>query len=294
MTIKLPFVTLDVFTTTRYLGNPLAVVTLPSPDALSHDQLQKIAAEFNLSETVFIHPPSPENSTVRRVQIFTTEAELPLAGHPLIGTATYLLKVLGEDVTQFETKGGPVPLHINKVTGNVKAQIPQAFIVHEGYNFKSKLNDIDNPVVHLLPGMNFILVELPSLEALAKAGDEGNGSLTEKCFNPELYIGKDKKGGLIGTKYFTANGKDESGRQKYRTRMISFIEDAGTGSACSALACWLAKRDGDGERKYLFEQGVEMGRRNEIYVDVDVQGGKIQKVVLSGAAVLVQEGTIEV
>lgn len=270
------------------------MVTLPSTDALSQDQLQKIAAEFNLSETVFVHPPSSEDSTVRRVQIFTVEAELPLAGHPLIGTATYLLKILGQNVTQFATEGGPVPLHIDDGTGNVKAQIPQAFVVHEGYTFKSKLNDIDNPVVHLLPGMNFILVELPSLEALAKAGDEGNGSLTEKCFNPELYIGEDKKGGLIGTKYFTATGKDERGRQKYRTRMISFIEDAGTGSACSALACWLAQRDGDGEGTYLFEQGVEMGRKNEIYVDVDVRGGEIREVILSGAAVLIQEGTIQV
>ena len=294
MAVKLPFVTLDVFTTTRYLGNPLAVVTLPSSDALDHDQLQKIAAEFNLSETVFIHPPSSPNSTTRRVQIFTTEAELPLAGHPLIGTATYLLKILKENVTQFDTKGGPVPLHIDEVNGNVKAQIPQAFVIHKDYTFKSKLNDIDNPVVHLLPGMNFILVELPSIEVLGKAGEEGNGSLTEKCFSPELYIGADNKGGLIGTKYFTSTGKDESGRQKYRTRMISFIEDAGTGSACSALACWLAKRSGDGEWKYLFEQGVEMGRKNDISVDVNVKGGEIEKVVLSGAAVLVQEGTIQV
>lgn len=287
--------TVDVFTKTRYLGNPLGVITLPSSDALSQEQLQLIAREFNLSEVVFVHPASSSSSTSRKIQIFTSHNELPLAGHPLIGTATYLLQTLGlKNVTEFDTKGGKVPLSIDETTGFVKAVIPQAFSIHNGYTFKSALNDIANPAVHLLPGMNFILVKLPDLEALGKAGDDGNGSLTAKCLSPELYLGEDRKGGLIGTKYFVPLGEDSTGRERYRTRMITFLEDSGTGSACSALACWLALQGADGKRKFLFEQGVEMGRKNEIFVDVDIKGGKITQLVLSGGAVVVMEGSLKI
>lgn len=90
MASQLEFVTLDVFTTTPFKGNPLGVVHLPPPTAsapaLSQAQKQAIAREFNLSETVFVHDVSPgseeESSNTRRIDIFMTDKELPFAGHP--------------------------------------------------------------------------------------------------------------------------------------------------------------------------------------------------------------------
>ena len=85
------FYTLDVFTTTRFQGNPLAVIT--DGDGLSQDQMQAIAREMNLSETVFVQKPTDDRA-LARLRIFTTKEELKLAGHPVIGT-WFLLAELG-------------------------------------------------------------------------------------------------------------------------------------------------------------------------------------------------------
>src|SRR5882724_12023676 len=85
------FYTLDVFTTTRFEGNPLAVFT--DGDGLSDNAMQAIAREMNLSETVFVQKPTEDNA-LARLRIFTTREELKLAGHPVIGT-WFLLAELG-------------------------------------------------------------------------------------------------------------------------------------------------------------------------------------------------------
>ncbi len=85
------FHTLDVFTTKRFQGNPLAVIT--DGDGLSNDEMQAIACEMNLSETVFVQKPTDDRA-LARLRIFTTKGELKLAGHPVIGT-WFLLAELG-------------------------------------------------------------------------------------------------------------------------------------------------------------------------------------------------------
>src|ERR1700686_1929 len=85
------FHTLDVFTTNRFEGNPLAVVT--DGDGLSNDMMQAIACEMNLSETVFVQKPTDDRA-LARLRIFTTKEELPFAGHPVVGT-WFLLAELG-------------------------------------------------------------------------------------------------------------------------------------------------------------------------------------------------------
>src|SRR5256885_11916797 len=81
----------DVFTAIRFGGNPLAV--LPHADGLSAGQMQRIAREFNFSESTFVFPP--EAGHTRRVRIFTPTAEIPFAGHPNVGTA-FALATAGE------------------------------------------------------------------------------------------------------------------------------------------------------------------------------------------------------
>ena len=112
---KYKFYTCDVFTDTRFGGNPLAV--LPDATGLSTAEMQLIAREFNFSESTFVFP---SKSHTRQVRIFTPSVELPFAGHPNIGTAFTLASIgeLGnfgsETEIIFDEKAGPVPITIRR------------------------------------------------------------------------------------------------------------------------------------------------------------------------------------
>jgi len=185
---------------------------------------------------------------------------------------------------------------VDPETKNVKAEIPQNFHIHN-VTFKSELNGKENPTTSIVKGMSFIFVKLNTLEDLIKAGEVKN--LHANTFDPSP-LDEGWKIGLIGTMYFVPQGTDEFGRKRYRTRMFAHREDPGTGSASSALGCYLAGLEGNekgkGPFKVVFEQGVEMGRRNEIAVDVTrgENGEGVEKVVLSGEAVTVMEGSLEI
>jgi trans-2,3-dihydro-3-hydroxyanthranilate isomerase len=108
------FVTLDVFTEEPYAGNPLAVVL--DAEGLDGPAMQRIAREFNLSETAFVFPP--EAGHTRKVRIFTPAGELPFAGHPNVGTAFVLAatgalgELRGSLTVEFEEAAGVVPVAI--------------------------------------------------------------------------------------------------------------------------------------------------------------------------------------
>ncbi|CZT13338.1 related to phenazine biosynthesis protein phzC [Rhynchosporium agropyri] len=293
--MQLSYTTLDVFTSTRYTGNPVAIIRILADQSLRQEQKQAIASEFNLSEIVFLHlPASGTISSSRRIDIFTHQAEVPFAGHPTIGTSHYLLQATSQDVRTVITKAGEIAIEKDTQTGEVKAEIPFEFHIHER-TFTSSLNGIENPVASIVNGMSFIYVLLPDLDSLALAKENLNGD----TYNSSL-LDEGWRDGLVGTMYLVSQGADEFGRKMYRTRMFGSREDPGTGSASSGLACWLAgqeeKEKGSGPFKYLFTQGVEMGRRNVIGVEVTraADGEGIKKVVLSGTAVTVMEGTLEV
>src|SRR5690349_24562954 len=105
------FVTLDVFTTRRFAGNPLAVVL--DPDGLDTAAMQTIAREFNLSETVFVFPPA-DKANRAKLRIFTPARELPFAGHPTVGTAVLLGRIDGGGQRTFamEEQVGLVPCRV--------------------------------------------------------------------------------------------------------------------------------------------------------------------------------------
>src|SRR5207253_10213877 len=119
--MRVSFVTVDVFTTTRFAGNPLGVVL--NAEGLSSAQMQAIAAEFNLAETTFVLPPKDPAHTAE-VRIFTPRHEMPFAGHPNVGTAFALAregvchgrKITGDRLV-FEEKAGLVPLDLTREQG---------------------------------------------------------------------------------------------------------------------------------------------------------------------------------
>jgi PhzF family phenazine biosynthesis protein len=295
--MKLSFTTLDAFTSTRYAGNPVAVVQVPAEDkdSLTQTQKQAIAKEFNLSEIVFLHlPPQGTTNDEINIDIFTSAAEVPFAGHPTVGTAHFLLQTLSQPTTAIITKAGRIPISVDPDTKFVRVEVPHDFHIH-GVTYTSELTSKPAATVSIVNGMSFIFVTLPDLPTLASA----DKNLSGNTYDPSaLDVGW--QNGLIGTMYLVSQGIDSLGQHTYRTRMIASREDPGTGSASSGLGCWLALQEdrgkGKGPFKFSFTQGVEMGKKNEIGVEVtrNEEGTGIEKVVLSGAVVKVMEGNLEV
>ena len=121
------FTTLDVFTNTRFAGNPLAVVL--DPDGLDTAAMQTIAREFNLSETVFVFPPADRGNRAE-LRIFTPARELPFAGHPTVGTAVLLglMDEAGESAFSLEEQIGLVPCRVGSFApgrGRASFDIPR-------------------------------------------------------------------------------------------------------------------------------------------------------------------------
>lgn len=311
--MQLPFTTVDVFTTTPYIGNPLAIVRVPRTlrTTLTEAQKQKVAREFNLSETTFLHEPSPEaDSGTVDFDIFTPLSRLAFAGHPTIGTALYAAMNPGAypGIRQLKMRAGLIPFEFNEERGRVSVQVPHAFRVHEKrlpHPFPGKETSGGRshtvPLVSIVRGMAFNLVLMRDVEAL---GLPNKGLLpVEECYLAEhLDQGSGWDVGYTGTFYYTELGPDPKDRdvKALRTRSIGTREDPGTGSASCALCCYLAivtrKEGGPRKQKFHLTQGVEMGRRCDIYIDIMTteDGEGIETVELSGTAVKVMEGTLQI
>src|ERR1700682_4828552 len=136
--MRLQFQTVDVFTSDRFAGNPLAVVL--NAEELSTGQMQAIAAEFNLAETTFVRPPKDAAHTAE-VRIFTPRSEMPFAGHPNVGTAFVLAragesygKAISSDHLTFEEIAGIVHIELlkeNGVTVGARLAAPQPVSIGE-------------------------------------------------------------------------------------------------------------------------------------------------------------------
>ncbi|KAM7191761.1 hypothetical protein V8F33_008728 [Rhypophila sp. PSN 637] len=331
---KLSFVTLDVFTSTRYLGNPLAVVFVPSSlrSAITQEAKQRIAREFNLSETVFLHTPDDDQlgTHQRQIDIFTPDQELPFAGHPTIGSAYLVLHHLGlaGQVDSLLTRAGAINIK-TLADGRVKAQIPHAVHIHSqtlgdipfrpsrtgedkvrdallaglSNNPETREAEISAPVVSIVKGMTFVLVRLPTLAHLAEVS-------TSKTldFNsiPDFLDKGEWENSFISRYYYVVTDErvTEGGAKErdIQTRMIeTTFEDPATGSAACTLASYLAlqtARRGDGNLAFRFNitQGVDMGRKSDILVEATVEGAggesKIKDLFLGGTAVVVMEGSV--
>ncbi|KAH8832789.1 hypothetical protein DL96DRAFT_1458764 [Flagelloscypha sp. PMI_526] len=293
----LQFTTLDVFTSARYKGNPLAIVQVPETVSLSQEQKQSIAAEFNLSETVFLHTPgtSANNSDEPiQIDIFTTSAELPFAGHPTVGTSHFLLEKLDKDQIILKTKAGLIPA-VRGASGGARLSAPLDFAIHPNLafpNIRAMFPDVDfvqesqDPVVSPVKGLCFLLVEVASEAALAKLR-----TFSEK----ELVLPDGHAGEWQG--FFALYAFYVSGEGKLRTRMFfDGIEDPATGAAAITLGGYLGATRGMTDLEII--QGVEMGRKSEILVKVSLgeKGNngtfQVKKVELEGSAVQVMSGEL--
>jgi trans-2,3-dihydro-3-hydroxyanthranilate isomerase len=287
--------TLDVFTTTRFEGNPLAVFT--DGDSLSNDQMQAIAREMNLAETVFVQKPTDERA-LARLRIFTTQQELKLAGHPVIGT-WFLLAELGVVPAQEggvhvmqETGAGVLPVEIRFKDGRPQCvTMTQMEAEFRPIKFKKAAlakalglapKDFDPKLDPecVSTGIFNLMVPLRNRAAL--------GKIAMNMFELRKLLGKNATMAYC----FAQNGN-----WKILSRGMlpwEIYEDPATGSAAGSLGAYLVKH---GElmpgHTLSILQGEEMGRPSHIEVQVTRTGKKLVPRV-SGAAVRVFEGTISV
>ena len=302
MTRELPFVTLDVFAKEPFKGNPLAVVTIPrgTDPKPSQAEKQKIAREFNLSETVFVHENAQDaDAKQREIDIFLPTQEIPFAGHPTVGTAVSLLSL---GVTTLVTKAGPIAI-TQPTTGTVQAGIPHKTHLHGAHlrdipSFApGELSDVPEireaelnaPIFNIVDGMTFILIELPSLELLSKV------VLSPANWPHEKILDSGFKPGFIG-RYYYVRLAEEPGKFVIRSRMMEgSFEDPATGSAACCLSAFLSlnkSKDQTSTVTYEITQGVEMGRDSHILVEVSTKGSEIDTVSLAGTAMQIMRGYV--
>lgn len=294
------FHTADVFTRHQFGGNQLAV--FPDAKDLPAELMQRIAREFNFSETTFVLPPTDPKHT-RRVRIFTPGGELPFAGHPTIGTA-FVLASIGDipmtgDETRivFEEGVGPVPVTIRVADGVPGfAQLTVAKLPEFGppppdardlarclglEPSDVRTDDFSPEAVSC--GVPFLFVPLLDRRLVARA-------------RPRLDDFENVLSGYWTSKVFVFSDDPELPGSDFRARMfaptIGVPEDPATGSACVAFGGYLAKRDkrSDAKLRWVVEQGFEMGRPSMLHVEVDKRSGAITAARVGGNSVLVSRG----
>jgi trans-2,3-dihydro-3-hydroxyanthranilate isomerase len=287
------FYTLDVFTTTRFEGNPLAVFT--DGDGLSQNAMQAIAREMNLSETVFVQKPS-EDRALARLRIFTTQEELKLAGHPVIGT-WFLLAELGVVPAQEgsvrvlqQTGAGVLPVEIRFKDGR-----PQRVTMTQT---EARFKPLKIKKAALAKALGLSLKDLdPSLEPTCVSTGVFNlmVPLRSRAALGKIQMNMGDLRRLIGKHATMAYCFALNGNGKAFTRGMlpwGIYEDAATGSAAGSLGAFLVENGKLGAGHTLsIQQGIEMGRPSQIEVQVTQSGKKLIPRV-SGAAVRVFEGTI--
>lgn len=297
----LEFVTVDVFTDRQFGGNPLAVVL--NAEGLTTEQMQSIAAEFNLSETTFVLPPKDPANTAE-VRIFVPKAELPFAGHPNIGTAYALARAgsvygrpVAADVLNFEEKAGLVKLDMahdgDQIVGaNLTA--PQKFSLGDTFAPDAVaeacgLAEDDICCKRHVPsiascGTPFLLVEVASPEALARSGPSAAGS--GKLFGPGSNTG-------ILVYVRTPGGETDLCARMYAP-LKGIPEDPATGSANVALVGLCAHLDpkADLDLSVAIAQGVGMGRPSLMHASATKRNGNVQKTTIGGTCVAMMEGRL--
>ena len=276
------YIICDVFTDLPLTGNQLAV--FPDAGAIPARLLQALAGEVGFSETVFVYPPVGDETA--RIRIFTPAAELPFAGHPVLGTAVVLGAAQQLAEVRIGTGRGVVPVtidwHADRAPLGWMAQpIP---VVRELPDHRALLTALGVeasvlPVERYDNGVGHVYVGLADIRAVA-------------ALTPDMAAldraSREIPGGVVGVNCFAGAGR------RWKTRMFAPLEgfeDAATGSAAGPLALHLVRHGlvASGETIEI-SQGVEIGRPSQLRARVVVDGPEVHRVDVGGHAVIVGFG----
>jgi trans-2,3-dihydro-3-hydroxyanthranilate isomerase len=306
---RLHYHRVDVFTDRAFGGNPLAVFT--NGRGVATETMQAIAKEFNLSETTFVLPADDPRHDCR-VRIFTPGAELPMAGHPTVGTAfvlarEHLIPRDAEEVTViFEEGVGPVPVRVRYERGEPvyaeMTQPPPSFgprltdtaLVAEMLSLSADDLDPDLPAEVVSCGVPFLYVPVRSLDAARRARPRA-----------DLFERAARDGAPSEVFLFTREVEREGSTVHGRMFApgLGITEDPATGAASGPLGCYLVRHGlvaCDPYAEIVSEQGIEMGRPSFVHIRIERDAAKesppagITAVKVGGRSHYMGEGFIEV
>jgi trans-2,3-dihydro-3-hydroxyanthranilate isomerase len=300
---RLHYHLVDVFTDRAFGGNPLAVCT--NGRGLTTETMQAIAKEFNLSETTFVLPPD-DPAHDWRVRIFTPGAELPMAGHPTVGTSFVLARehLVRRDEREtnivLEEGVGPVPVRIEFRGGEPSfaemsqplpsfgPRVSDARAVAEMLSLDERDIDTELPLEVVSCGVPFLYVPLRSLDAARRARPRAD--LMERVARdgvpPQTFVFArevEHEGSTVHSRMFAPN--------------FGITEDPATGGASGPLGCYLVRHRlvaCDTSAEIVSEQGIEMGRPSFIWIRIERSGEKFTAVRVGGQCHFMGEGFIEV
>jgi len=298
---ELQYHLVDVFTDQQFGGNPLAVFT--DGQGVADGLMQAIAKELNLSETTFVLPPTdPANDC--RVRIFTPGGELPMAGHPTVGTAFVLARDGrtpvrdGEARFIFEEGVGPIPVTLAMRDGApdmiwMKQPAPTFGPIFENRAEIAEMlsltpDDLDDryPIERVSSGVPFVYVPLASLAAARRA--RLRLDLWERLNGPKQ-LGK----------VFLFTRETQYPGSTVHSRMfapvIGIAEDAATGGASGPLGCYLVQYGiAAAGQALVSEQGIEMGRPSFLHIRIERDGEVFTHVGVGGQCVYVGHGALQI
>lgn len=299
---KIPFHIVDVFTDRLFGGNQLAVVT--DGRGLSAQLMQTIAREFNFAETSYVLPPEDPANTYK-VRIFTPSVEMPMAGHPTVGTAFVLAREhmipSNESETNiiFEEGVGPIPVKVTFKDGapdliymtqplprfGARFQDPDA--IAGLLSLPTEAIDTRYPIEVVSCGPPFLYVPLKDLQAMHSI------RLRPDAWDSVL-------GDFETSNIFAFTQEVENEGSTVHSRMfapgLGISEDPATGGASGPLGSYLVRYGlvtGGGTVKMVSEQGIEMGRPSFIGIEIDQQDGQITGVRISGRCCYFAQGSFE-
>ena len=291
--MKFTYHLLDVFTEEKFGGNPLAI--FPNAHGIPESQFQRIAAELNLSETVFLFPEEGDPSCAMR--IFTPGMELPTAGHPTIGTAHFLAR---QTPATSQTHKIMLDQKIGRITVEVQLKnnhpdlitmyqpLPTFGTTYEHRDAFARLLSLeakdllDAPIQEVSCGNNFIFIPVRSTSALGKirVRTELWEDLKPSLNTAFLYI------------FTTGNVVNGDVQGRMFAPDAGIPEDPATGSANGPLICYLDKY-GLVTAPILSLQGYEMGRSSQLHLDLAKNAaGEITAVKVGGRCVPIGEGVL--
>ena len=293
--MELEYAVMDVFAERALEGNALAI--FPDARGLTTEQMQAIAKETNLSETTFILPDAEADEAEAgvRVRIFTTTEELPFAGHPTLGTASWLFwhhpRLRGAATVTLKLNAGKVPVRFEAagggpgVFGTMRQGDAEFGPTHDPAEVAGVLGvpvealDPRLPVQTVSTGMPFVLVPFASQAALEKL------AIPQAVAQPWL--------AAQGVRFFFCVAPAEPGTgADFHNRMQFYgSEDPATGSASGCAIAWLVRHGAvESGRPTVFEQGVEMGRPSRLHVAAMLDGERVRDVFVGGRTIPVASG----
>ncbi len=306
------FLQLDVFTTRAFTGNPLAV--FPEASGLTGELMQQIAREMNLSETVFVLPPEDERA-LRRLRIFTPGKELPMAGHPVVGTWnalaregvvplpeggtgwTRILQEIGIGVLPVDIEfkeGQPVRVVMTQGKFEIRRDVDEAeerALIARGLGLDAEDINESLPIQVASTGVPILFVPVKGIDALASCRVHA-GVLSEagaRLGITEWYV-------------FARETLDEDNANRAHARLfapdIGIAEDPATGAAAGPLGAYLIYHGAlelepiDGVFRFIIEQGDFIHRPSRIAIEIKGERGNIDIVRVGGPSVVVAHGEL--